>query len=85
MEGRVVEEWNRLWKRIRLSLTGAGDGPRSAEQPLDAASSELARLRNVALTEVVRLQAAAAAGRIDPDLASETADRITREFGLSEG
>lgn len=85
MEVKVIEEWTRLWKRIRLSLAGAGDGPRSAEQPLDAASSELARLRNVALTEVARLRAAADAGRIEPDLAAETADRITREFGLGEG
>lgn len=85
MELRIVEEWTRLWRRVRLSLAGAGEGPRQAEQPLDAASSELARLRNVALTEVARLRTAAEAGRIDPDLASETADRITREFGLGEG
>ena len=85
MEARVVEQWTRLWKRIRLSLAGAGDGPRLAEQPLDAASSELARLRNVALTEIDRLRAAADAGRIDPDLARETIDRIAREFGLDEG
>lgn len=85
MEQRVVEEWTRLWKRIRFSLAGAGDGPQLVEQPLDAAGSELARLRNVALTELARLRAAADAGRIDPDLAAEMAARITREFGLGEG
>lgn len=85
MERRVVEEWNRLWKRIRICLQRADDRPRPAEQPLDAASSELARLRNVALTEVYRLRTAAEAGRIDADLTAETADRIIREFGLGEG
>jgi hypothetical protein len=83
MERRVVEEWTRLWKRIGLSLAGAGDGPRLAEQPLDAASSELSRLRHVALSELDRLEAARSAGRIDLDLAAEMTSRINREFGLS--
>jgi hypothetical protein len=66
-----------------LSLAGAGDGPRLAEQPLDAASSELSRLRHVALSELDRLEAARSAGRIDVDLAAEMTSRINREFGLS--
>ena len=85
MERRVVEEWTRLWNRIRLSLPGAGDGPRLVEQPLDAAESESARLRNIALTEVARVRAAADAGQIETDLAAEMVERITREFGLGEG
>ena len=85
MEERVVEEWTRLWKRIRLSLRAAGGEPRLTTQPLDAPSSELARLRNVMVTETARLSAAADAGRMDPDLSTEMVARLTREFGLGEG
>jgi hypothetical protein len=83
MEQRVIEEWTRLWKRIRLSLRAAGGEPRSMAQPLDSPSSELARLRNVMVTETARLSAAADSGRMDRDLSSEVVARLTREFGLS--
>ena len=52
-------------------------------QPLDTPSSELARLRNVMVTETARLSAAADSGRMDRDLSSEIVARLTREFGLS--
>jgi hypothetical protein len=84
MEQRVVEEWTRLWKRIRLSLRAAGGEPRLTTQPLDTPSSELARLRNVMVTETARLSAAADAGRMDPDLSTAIVTRLTREFGLGE-
>ena len=73
MEHRVLEEWTRLWKRIRLCLRAAGGGEsRSLAQPLDTPSSELARLRNVMVTETARLSSAADTGRMDRDLSTES-------------
>jgi len=83
MEQRVVEEWERLRKRIRLSLRAAG-GERLTTDPLDTPRSELSRLRNIMVTEVARLSAAAEAGRMDADLSTEMMARLTREFGLEE-
>jgi hypothetical protein len=82
MEERVVEEWTRLWKRIRLSLHATGSQPRSTTQPLDAPSSELARLRNVMVTEIARLTDAPDANLMDRRLSAEVVSRLTREFGL---
>jgi hypothetical protein len=86
MERRVVEEWTRLWKRIRSSVGdathGPGGGPRVAEQPLDASSSELARLRSVIITVLRQISDAAAGKRIDAALAKELIERLDDEFGL---
>jgi hypothetical protein len=86
MERRVVEEWTRLWKRIRTSVgkatRGPGGGPRVAEQPLDASSSELARLRSVIITVVGQISDAAADKRVDLGLAKELVERLNDEFGL---
>jgi hypothetical protein len=84
MEQRVVEEWTRLWKRIHLTLRAAGGAPRSAAQPLDAPSMELARLRNIMVTETARLSAAARGGRMDRQLSDDIVARLTREFGIRE-
>lgn len=83
MEQRVIEEWERLWRRIRLSLRAAC-GERLTTEPLDTPRSELARLRNVMVTETARLSAAADAGRMDAELSTEMVARLTREFGLEE-
>lgn len=88
MERRVVEEWTRLWKRIRSSVSaasgGTGGGPRFSEQPLDASSRELARLRNLMVTVVAQISDAVDDKRIEPELARELDASLTDEFGLGE-
>jgi hypothetical protein len=86
MEQRVVEEWTRLWKRIRSSIgtatRGPGGGPRASEQPLDASSSELARLRTFMITVINEISDASSDGRVVPELANDLVARLTDEFGL---
>ncbi|MGE3289429.1 MAG: hypothetical protein AB7J32_25485 [Pseudonocardia sp.] len=88
MEQRVVEEWTRLWKRIRSALGAATRGPdgglRAAEQPLAPAGAELARLRSLMVSVIADMTRARADGRMDPDLADTLTTRLTDEFDLGD-
>jgi hypothetical protein len=87
MEDQIVHEQELLWKRIVSTLESgndrvAGGEPREADEPVDAASAELARLRNVALTLRTRLEAAQRTGDMTSRLAAEVVSQIDEEFGL---
>lgn len=89
MEQDVVSEHENLWARIESSLaaarTGADGGhPRAADEPIDAASSEVARLRNVAISVRSRLLAAREDGHVADDLAADLVSWIDDEFGVDD-
>jgi hypothetical protein len=86
MEGKVVREWSQLWTRIRSSLGSAAPGPHGASRlgdvRIDASSAELSRLRNVAVSLRVQLEAGVDTGDVSPGLAADLINRIEDEFGL---
>jgi hypothetical protein len=87
MEEQIVKEQELLWDRIVscVAPTEAGaDGgvPRGADEPIDAANAELARLRNVALSLRERICSAQRRGQVPKRLAAELASRIDEDFGL---
>ncbi len=87
MEEKVVREWTQLWARTRASLLSAVPGPdratRVGDEPIDASSAGLARLRNVAVSLRAQLEVAVDDGDVPRKLAAEMINRIEDEFGLA--
>lgn len=89
MERQIVLEQELLWQRIVSGLAGTETGadggqPRSSDEPIETASTEVARLRNVALSLIQRIESGQQDGDITAALASELLGRIGEEFELDD-
>jgi hypothetical protein len=89
MEQRIVHEQELLWQRVVSSMDSAASGAdggklREADEPIDAASAEFARLHNVALSLRTLLEIGKQTGNVNSDLAAKLIGRIDEEFGLGD-